>query len=831
MQVSTSNHRQRRTLPDFGKVADFANGLIPRATFGIRAWLVALVAFALLPIVLFSINEAQKLADAAQQSTLADLERRTQSVATSVQRHLLSLTQTAIALANSPAMLAGDQRESYEFAKRVMAASHSASYATLIASDGQMIFTTRRPFGERMPKAGDTAGFSAAMAAKMPYTGDLFTGSVSGFPLAAVWAPTLRDDEIVALTTVTVETSELTTLLRDEGLPDGWVATVIDRRGTIVARSVAPEKWIGTGESPEATAAHAQAGRGTYSVANSDGVRALSYFIALPSSGWRVIVTVPSAQFDAPINAAWRFVAALGLLSLAIGGGFASVVGRHMSRHVIGIADDAMAICAGRSPQTGRSGIRELDSTSAALLDATQRLVSSERELRGSERRLDAILNSLPIGVALLDLQGKPIVANNMFRMFTPEIMLPRSEFRHELREGFDCDEQSLGRKDSPAAQALRGERVWPGREFLFRGDESRGPFWTRVAAVPYHDENGKIVGATEVIVDIDAEKRAHDALIENEARLQITLDADGAGIWELSPESGEFVASDRALALHGFRPGTPVTHKETLGAVHPEDRQKVNRALSLTLETGAPFRVELRCPRPDGSIRWLHSQAELRHFRGRRRLMGLVRDITERKRAEEHLHLLMREVNHRSKNMLAVVQSIAHKTAASNVEEFIVHFSERIQALSANQDILIKNDWRGAGVEELVRAQLAPFADLIGTRISLQGPPLRVTPSAAQSIGLALHELATNATKYGSLSDDRGSVGIDWQLDENEFTISWIERGGPCVEPPKRKGFGNTVISIVAKASVEGKVELDYPATGLVWRLKSPASKALEGM
>jgi len=569
--------------------------------------------------------------------------------------------------------------------------------------------------------------------------------------------------------------------------------------------------------------------RGTYSVVNEDGVRVLSYFIALPSAGWQVIVSVPKEQFDAPVNAAWRFMAALGFLSLAIASGLALLVGRHMSRHVISIADDAAPICAGRSPKTGRSGIRELDSTLAALLGATQRVVSSERELRGSERRLDAILNSLPIGVALVDLQGEPIVANNMFRTFVPEIMSSRDEVRHALWEGFDHNGQRLGGTDNPAVQALRGERVWPGEEFLFRGDESRGPFWTRVAALPYQDESGRIIGATVVIVDIDTEKKAHDVRVENEARLQITLDTDGAGIWEVCAESGEFVGSDRALLLHGLQPGTPMTCNKVLAVVDPEDRQKVEQALCVTLETGGPFRVELRCPRPDGSIRWLHSQGELRHFRGRRRLMGLVRDITERKRDEEHLLLLMREVNHRSRNMLAVVHSIARQTAASNMEEFIDRFAERIQALSANQDVLIKNDWRGADLQELVCAQLAPFADLIGTRIQIQGPHLRVTPSAAQSIGLALHELATNASKYGSLSDDRGCVGIDWQLDRDEFTISWAERDGPCVERPRRKGFGNTVISVVAEASVEGKVELDYPATGLIWRLKSPASKTLE--
>jgi len=829
LQISVSSRHQGRTRPDPGQ-SQRRRQLIDRSSaFGIRTWLATLVGFALLPVVLFSINEARQVADAAQQSTLADLERRTQSAATSIERHLLSLTQTAIALANSPAMLAGDQRESYEFAKRVMAAIHSNSYATLIASDGRMVFTTRRPFGEALPKVGDTAGYTAAMAAKAPHTGDLFRGTVAKSPLAAIWAPALRDDEIVALTTVTIEPPELTSLLRDEHLPDGWIATIVDRRGTIVARSVAPETWIGTEQSAEAGAIGAQSMRGTYSLVNEDGVRVLSFFITLPSAGWRVIVSVPKEQFDAPIDAAWRFMAALGFLALAIAGGLALLVGRHLSRHIISIADDAVAICAGCSPKTGRSRIHELDSTSAALLGATQRLVSSERKLWVSERRLDTILNSLPIGVALVDQQGEPIVANKMFRMFVPKVASSKDGIRQGLWEGFEPSEQRLGGSDNPAARALRGERVWPGEEFLFRGDQSHNPFWTRVAALPYQDENGQIIGATAVIVDIDTQKKAHDALAENEARLQITLDADGAGIWEVSSEGREFLASDRALVLHGLQRGIPVTYNKALAVVHPEDRQKVEQALCLTFETGAPFRVELRCQRPDGSICWLQSQGELRHFRGRRRLMGLVRDITERKHAEEYLHLLMREVNHRSRNMLAVVHSIARQTAASNLEEFVDRFSERIQALSANQDLLIKNDWRGADVEELVRAQLAPFAGLIGTRIQIQGPHLRVTPSSAQSIGLALHELATNASKYGSLSDDRGSVGICWGLDGDEFTISWVERDGPRVEPPRRKGFGNTVISVVSKASVDGCVELDYPSTGLIWRLKCPASNALE--
>src|SRR5262249_32180092 len=140
---------------------------------------------------------------------------------------------------------------------------------------------------------------------------------------------------------------------------------------------------------------------------------------------------------------------------------------------------------AGCSPKTGRSRIHELDSTSAALLGATQRLVSSERKLWVSERRLDTILNSLPIGVALVDLHGEPIVANKMFRMFVPKVVSSRDGVRHALWEGFEPSEQGLGGLDNPAVRAMRGEGGWPGEEFLFGADNRRDPLWTGVAALP----------------------------------------------------------------------------------------------------------------------------------------------------------------------------------------------------------------------------------------------------------------------------------------------------------------------------------------------------------
>jgi PAS domain S-box-containing protein len=219
-------------------------------------------------------------------------------------------------------------------------------------------------------------------------------------------------------------------------------------------------------------------------------------------------------------------------------------------------------------------------------------------------------------------------------------------------------------------------------------------------------------------------------------------------------------------------------------------------------------------CRRSDGSIAYF---------------VSVVEDISARKRAEEQIHLLMREANHRVKNLLSLVQVIARQTAAGDPEDFVERFTERIKALAANQDLLGRDQQRGADLEDLARAQLAPFADLIGSRIAVNGPRLHLNAAAAQAIGLALHELATNAGKYGALSTGAGHVDVDWQLDGGRLSMNWMEHGGPPVQPPARRGFGNTVIDSMVKRTVDGEVRLDYAAPGLEWHLRCPAANVLE--
>jgi PAS domain S-box-containing protein len=208
-----------------------------------------------------------------------------------------------------------------------------------------------------------------------------------------------------------------------------------------------------------------------------------------------------------------------------------------------------------------------------------------------------------------------------------------------------------------------------------------------------------------------------------------------------------------------------------------------------------------------------------------------IARDITERKRLEEAQRALSREVNHRSKNLLAVVQSIIRYTVAhSPPKDFLKRINERLQALSANQDLLIESSWRGAEISRLMRLQLSQIENLPADRVDLEGPSLFLVPTAAQALGIALHELATNAVRFGALSVPAGQVAIVWSVEAgpeggDELAVSWRESGGPEVGAPEYAGFGTAIIKRITGQSMGGRVTTTYAPTGLTWELRAPAS------
>jgi PAS domain S-box-containing protein len=358
---------------------------------------------------------------------------------------------------------------------------------------------------------------------------------------------------------------------------------------------------------------------------------------------------------------------------------------------------------------------------------------------------------------------------------------------------------------------------------------------WVRITANIIRSATGRPVRTTAVVQNLNEQKRAEQDLKAGRTRLQLALDAARLGWFQYDPARRCGRGDARFNEI--FDLTTDETSlEELLRHVYPDEVERVRASLEATLDPDdpKPSVSQHRVHGHNGAVRWVefHGLANFEGSGHERRVVdviGTAQDITDRKEHEERTHLLMREINHRAKNMLSVVDAIAHQTAARNPEDFIARFSERIQALSANQDLLVRNEWKGVGISDLVRAQVAHLADLIGSRIVVQGPTMRLNAASAQAIGLALHELSTNAGKYGALSTDSGSVHITWTTEGDTFRMSWVESGGPAVSAPERRGFGTVVMEIMAERTVGGKVALDYRPSGVTWCLTCPASNVLE--
>jgi len=207
--------------------------------------------------------------------------------------------------------------------------------------------------------------------------------------------------------------------------------------------------------------------------------------------------------------------------------------------------------------------------------------------------------------------------------------------------------------------------------------------------------------------------------------------------------------------------------------------------------------------------------------------------DLIERSLAERRTRVLLREVSHRAKNILAIVQGIVRQTATQeDPKTFARDLSARIASLAKSHDLLAATDWKGVELAELVRSQVSHLRDLGGTRITCEGPSLQIAPRSAQAIGIAVHELATNALKFGALSNIEGCVAIQWNVSETSeprLVMTWREQGGPAVASPQRRGFGATAMIRMIEHALDAEVALDYDPQGLRWTMDAPLAAVLQ--
>lgn len=266
-----------------------------------------------------------------------------------------------------------------------------------------------------------------------------------------------------------------------------------------------------------------------------------------------------------------------------------------------------------------------------------------------------------------------------------------------------------------------------------------------------------------------------------------------------------------------------------------PESRATIVAAKREALANGQSKRAEITIEDAHG-LRWhdLHIEP-LRNEQDE--IIGLTCasvDVTERKEGEAHLRLLLRELTHRSKNLLAVIQAMGRQTArhAGSIDAFLSQFGARLQALAASHDLLVRESWYGVSLDELVRSQLAAYFDTEDGQVEIDGPAVALKPEAAQNLGLALHELAVNAAKFGALSVPNGKISIRWDRQDGAgsgaIVFEWHEHLGPKVKPRRKKGFGSMVIEKNLARALDAEVTMDFDTDGLRCRIVIPASQLL---
>jgi len=792
------------------RIADF------RKT-SIRARLALLVAALALPLNGLVVAVIVSLANASAEAQRAGLVYAARSTAAGLDAQLGKYIAVAEDLIRSPALLS-NHLDQFEAEARQSLAGIPESWVLVADPEGNQLLNTSPRAHAPLPRrnALAVAGQHQAFERASILIGNLRPSTITGEWIATIEAPVLEDGKPFRILAIAIGLRGFRDLLAARSMPPGWLAGIIDENGRFVAH-VPDEQRVGQLASEGWR--HVKDREGVFELASVEGDAIVQANASSAQSGWRVGIAVKRTELTAATRRTVHWAVLLGGALSIVSLLCAAVMARTISEPLGQLRRNASAAIRGKALAFS-PGTPEIEEVWTSL----QRAVAERRRL---DEHLAAIVGSSNDAIVTKTTSG--IVTNwnaGAERVFgyTADEMIGQS-----IRRLIPADR--MQEEDDILARIRRGERI--DHYETVRVCKGGRLIDVSVSISPLRDGWGRIVGASKIARDVTEQKAHTQRIAESERRLGQILNTLNAYVGLLDAEGRLVEVNTRVQEVAGA-PREALVGRRMQEAPwwpsSPASAARIGRMIEHAL-AGESVRCDLEYTDVHGSTRWVDFQAApVVDAAGR--VSAVVPsgvDITERKLADERVRALMFELNHRAKNLLGLVLAIARQTAAASPEEFLARFSHRIQGLAANQSLLVRNDWRGVELSELVRSQLMPFEDLVGSRVGIVGPKLIVAPKAAQGIGMALYELATNASKYGALSNDEGRIDVAWTLEGGEFRLSWRESGGPPVQAPSRSGFGRKVLTTLTQASLDGRVVLEHADEGILWSLSCP-SESISG-
>jgi two-component sensor histidine kinase len=426
-----------------------------------------------------------------------------------------------------------------------------------------------------------------------------------------------------------------------------------------------------------------------------------------------------------------------------------------------------------------------------------------------------------PVPIVLLWGEDGVMIYNDAYSVFAGQ-RHPRL-LGSKVREGWD---EIADFNDNVMRVGLAGKTLaFRDQELPLERHGRLEPVWMDLDYSPVLDETGKPAGVIAIVVETTEKVLAQRRVQESERRFRALTMASSDIIYRLNPDWTEMRQLDgRSIMVDTEAPSIAWMDDYLL----PEDRAATQAAIDEAIAQLQPFQREHRVRRADGSVGWVFSRAvPVTDENGALvEWFGAASDITERVRATEHLRLVINELNHRVKNTLAMVQAIALRTFrhATNLAQAQKEFAARLMALAQANDLLTGERWAGASLFSAIKQAVEPHQH-DPERCAIRGDDLNISPKTALALAMAMHELATNAVKYGAWSNDHGLVAISWTVRNDRIHIEWLERNGPEVTTPTGRGFGSRLIERGLAGELGGRVLLHFEPEGIRCSIDAPIS------